>query len=206
VRYGEWSGETAATLARARQSVEIAERVGVAYLCSLALAYLGDALRLEQRYEEALDAYGKALSLIHAKRVGLRWKPEVVSGQAETHSALGEHGKAVTLARSALEESRRGGNRFGEDLARLTLARVLLASGDLGLHDEVERAVEHAEACCQETGMRVHLPLLLEVRATLAARRAKAEEADRNLREAHRLFTEMGAMGHAERLARDLGL
>ena len=30
--------------------------------------------------------------------------------------------------------------------------------------------------------------------------------AHRELREAHRLYTEMGATGHAERLARELGL
>jgi len=206
VRYGEWSGETATTLARARQSVEIAERTGVPLWRSLALAYLGDALRLEQSCKEALEAYEAALGLIHTKRVGLRWKPEIVSGQAEAHSALGEHEKALTRARAALEESVRGGNRFGEDLARLTLARVLLAADDPDLHDEVERVVERAEACCKETGMRIHLPSLLELRANLAERRGNPQEAGRNLREAHRLFTEMGATGHAERLARELHL
>jgi hypothetical protein len=29
---------------------------------------------------------------------------------------------------------------------------------------------------------------------------------ERELREAHRLYTEMGATGHAERLARELGM
>jgi tetratricopeptide (TPR) repeat protein len=204
--HGEWSGETATTLASARQSVEIAGRIGVPVFLSVALSSLGAALRLEQRYQEALEAYQKALDLIRTKRVALMVEPYVVSGQAEAYSALGEHGKALAQARWALEEAVSGGNRLAEDIARLTLARVLLATGDPRLHDEVEKTVEHAEAFCEETGMRVHVPPLLEVRAALAERRGDEQEARRKLHEAHRLYTEMGATGHAERLAKELGL
>jgi class 3 adenylate cyclase/tetratricopeptide (TPR) repeat protein len=206
VFHGEWSGETATTLASARQSVEIAERSGVPVLLSGALAYLGDALRLEQRYTEALEAYQKALAVMRAKRVMLVWIPFVASGQALVYSAQAEHGKAMAQAHSALEESMRGGNRSSEGFSRLRLARVLLATGDPELHGEVERAVEGAEAFCEETGIRVHLPPLLEVRAALAERRGNPQEARQKLREAHRLYTEMGATGHAKRLARELAV
>jgi len=81
---------------------------------------------------------------------------------------------------------------------------VLLATGDPGLHEEVEQTVERAEILCQETGMRVHLPALLEVRAALAERRGNPHEARGRLREAQRLYTEMGATGHAKRLASEL--
>jgi hypothetical protein len=149
--------------------------------------------------------YQSALDLMRTRRVALMWKPCVVSGQALVYSALGEHEKAIARARSALEESVRGGNRIGEGVARLALARVLLAGGDPGLHDEVESTVELAEALCEETGMRAHLPPLLEVRATLAECRGSPQQARRQLREAHRLYTEMGATGHAERVGRELG-
>jgi adenylate cyclase len=206
VLLGEWSGETAATLASTRQGLEIAERTGVPMVLSLVLAWFGDALRLERRYPEALEAYQKALDLMRTKRVMLVWKPYVVSGQGLAYSALEGHEKAIAQTQSALEESVREGNRFTEGFARLTLARVLLGAGDPGVHDEVEEAVERAEALCEETGIRVHLPPLLEVRAALAKRRGDPEEARRSLREAHRLYTEMGATGHAKRLAGELGL
>jgi class 3 adenylate cyclase/tetratricopeptide (TPR) repeat protein len=205
VLHGEWSGETATTLASVRQGVEIAERTGLPFFLSLALIWLGDALRLEQHYPEALEAYQKTLDLIRTKRVVLMREPLVVSGQALVESALGEHERAIAQARSALEESVSGGNRFAQDVARLTLARVLLATGDPGLHDEVEEAVERAKALCHETGMRVHLPSLLEIRAAMAERRGNPQEAGRRLRDAHRLYTEMGATGHARRLAQELG-
>jgi adenylate cyclase len=203
--HGEWSGETATALASARQSVEIAERMGVPLMLSLTLAWLGDALRLEQRYPEALEVYQRALDLMRTKRVALTQEHFVVRGQALVDSALGGHEKAIVRARSALEESVRGGNRLAEGFARLTLARVLLSAGDPSRHDEVERTVERAEALYNETGMRVHLPPLLEVRAALAERRGNSQEAGQKLREAHRLYSEMGATGHAERLERELG-
>jgi class 3 adenylate cyclase/tetratricopeptide (TPR) repeat protein len=206
VLHGEWSGETATALASARQSVEIAERTGVPFALSMALTYLGNALRLEQRHHEALEAYEKALGLMHTRRVALQEKPYVVSGQALVDSALGEHEKAIARARSALEESVRGGIRSAESVARLTLARVLLATGDPGLHDEVDETVERAEALCEETGIRVYLPPLLEIRAALAERRGDPQEARRQIREAQRLYTEMGATGHAKRLAGELEL
>ena len=40
----------------------------------------------------------------------------------------------------------------------------------------------------------------------LARREEDATEAEQLLREAHRLYTEMGASGHAQRLAAELGL
>jgi tetratricopeptide (TPR) repeat protein len=206
VIHGEWSGETGTALADARQCVETAERNGAPFFVVLSLGGLGDALRLEQRHQEALDAYQKALDLIRTKRSGVQWRPHVVSGQALVYSALGEHQKAIAQARSALEESLAGGNRRAADFTLLTLARVLLATGDPSLHEEVERTVERGEALCEDTGMRVHLPSLLEVRATLAARRGNPQEASQQLRKAHRIYTEMGATGHAKRLAKELGL
>jgi adenylate cyclase len=206
VCHGEWSGQTATTLASARQSVEVAERSGVPFFLSIALGLLGDALRLEQRYAEALEVYRRTLDLIRTKRVAFQWKPVVIAGQALVDSALGEHEKAIAQARSALEESLRGSNRFGEGVTRLALARVLLATGDPGLHAEIEETVERGQALCEQTGTPIHLAPLLEVRAALADRRGDSQEARRQLLEAHRLYTEMAATGHATRLARELGL
>ena len=192
---GELSGETATALANARQGVEIAERSGVLMFLPIALYRLGDALRLEQRYPEALAAYQKALDLIRTKRVALAEKPRIVTGQALIYSALGEHGKAAALARSALEESMSEGNRRAQDFVLPALARVLLATGDPDRHAEIEKTVAQAQALCEETGMRVHRPCLLELRAALAGRCDKPQEAHQRLGEAHRLYTEIGARG-----------
>lgn len=56
-------------------------------------------------------------------------------------------------------------------------------------------------ASVQTTGARSYEPQIDVERARLAALRSDASGAQQRLHEAHRLFTEMGAMGHAERLA-----
>jgi hypothetical protein len=57
----------------------------------------------------------------------------------------------------------------------------------------------------EETGGRAHEPHVRIERARLAELCGDAAVRDRELREAHRLFVEMGASGHAERLAKELG-
>ena len=58
-------------------------------------------------------------------------------------------------------------------------------------------------ALIRQKGARAWAPFVCEERARLAQCLGDAA-AERHLREAHRLFTEMGATGHAERLAREL--
>ncbi len=48
-------------------------------------------------------------------------------------------------------------------------------------------------------------PFLSEESAHLARLLGDEEGCERESREAHRLYTEMGAMGHAERVGRELG-
>jgi tetratricopeptide (TPR) repeat protein len=69
--HGEWSGETATALASARQGVESAARAGVPFWLAVVLSWFGDALRLEQRYAEALEVYQKTLDLMRTRRVAL---------------------------------------------------------------------------------------------------------------------------------------
>jgi len=49
------------------------------------------------------------------------------------------------------------------------------------------------------------MPPILEEEARLAQLEGDDAGFQEKLRQAHRLFTEMGAIGHAERVARELG-
>jgi hypothetical protein len=70
----------------------------------------------------------------------------------------------------------------------------------------VVEALDTARDCVEEFGARFYAPLVLLERARLAQLLHDEESATANVREAHHLFTEMGATGHAERWARELGL
>ena len=68
----------------------------------------------------------------------------------------------------------------------------------------VTTALRALEDLVTETGARVYLPFLWEERAALADLLGDEAGRTRDLRAAHRLYTEMGATGHAERVAREL--
>ena len=81
---------------------------------------------------------------------------------------------------------------------------VLRRARGADARDEIERALDRALALVEETNGRAIEPQLLEERARFANQLGDAAACERGLREAHRLYTEIGATGHAERLAREL--
>jgi len=89
---------------------------------------------------------------------------------------------------------------------RLSLARVLRGADGLAAQQEIEAALDRALELIEETDSRVFVPQVHEERAALAQLLGDDATRQRELREAHRLYTEMGATGHAERLAEELGL
>ncbi len=71
--------------------------------------------------------------------------------------------------------------------------------------DEIEAQLRRAKAEIESYGQAVLTPFLSEESAHLARLLGDEEGCERHLREAHRLYTEMGAAGHAERVRRELG-
>ena len=63
------------------------------------------------------------------------------------------------------------------------------------------RTLAEASALIEETEARCREPIVHEISAELARLRGDEATRERELREAHRLFVEMGATGHAERIA-----
>ncbi len=88
--------------------------------------------------------------------------------------------------------------------ALLCCARALLWSSGPGAKQQVQSAAEASREFIERTGSRGWLPFVHEVRAQLA--RVCGDEAtfERERAEAKRLWTEMGAHGHIERMDRDL--
>ena len=88
--------------------------------------------------------------------------------------------------------------------AQLALARVLRAVEGADGSAAIAAALDRALALVQSTGARSYEPQIYVERARLAALRSDAAGAQQWLREAYRLFNEMGATGHAERLAKEV--
>jgi tetratricopeptide (TPR) repeat protein len=131
------------------------------------------------------------------------WRPRM-SALAQAYLALGDLGKSRHWAERGLCACREGGHRLEASRVHLVMARLLLHPEVNGSREDIEAEIERADALTRESGARGLLPSVLEVRAELARREGDATEAGQMLREAHRLYTEMAATGHAERVAREL--
>jgi hypothetical protein len=111
---------------------------------------------------------------------------------------------AEARAREALDVARVRGIRMGSR-GPLLLARIVTRARGTTARAEVEQLLEESVAYIEESGTRAWDPLLHETRAELGRACGDTPAAGRELREAQRLYAEMGATGHAERLARELG-
>jgi tetratricopeptide (TPR) repeat protein len=195
-----WRGSPSAALAHARQSVEYAERLGAPLNLANAYPSLGWAYLGNGQPEEARAALEHALA-IAPSYVGTSW---ALSGLAEACARLGHAARAREVAAEAVAVADRDGVRHGS--VRLSPARVLRMTDGLSAQREIEAALDRALVLIEETGSRVYVPQVREERAELARLRGDEATRERELRDAHRLYTEMGATGHAERLAEKLGL
>ena len=149
-----------------------------------------------------MSALERALSF--AERVDLTREPEMLSDLALAHCTLGAQAKAHALAERALELAVKRGLLGVEVLALRALARLHLADGAAASLTEARRLLDRAESKAEEIGYRLIGPRLHKLRAELAKRQGDSAAAEGALREAQRLYQEMGAPLQVERLAKEL--
>ena len=130
--------------------------------------------------------------------------PLVLVGLAGAHLALGEPSEAVAVVREGIDLGSAGGCLYNEALAQLALAAALLATDGVVRRAEIESALERAEQLVTSIEGSALSPRIVELRGRLAAAVGNAPSSDRTLREALDLYRAIGAIGHAERLVREL--
>jgi tetratricopeptide (TPR) repeat protein len=188
--------------ATVRRSLELAERLDNEASRMIAHSGLGIAHLTAGDAAAAREALRKSASIARERGIVLDTLPSVLGQLAEAELALGERAAALAAAREATAFSSDGGYAAAE--AHLALARVLLADGDPVSAGEAEAALRRAEDAIERCGCRVFSPRVVELRGRLAAARGDAAASRRLLRDALALDREIGATGHAARLAREL--
>jgi tetratricopeptide (TPR) repeat protein len=199
-------GEPESGRANARQGVEIAERIGDSYARAAAWYFLGAAETMQGQWKEAIEAVERSRAIAEHRRTAAGLEPVCLMLLAESHLGLGELERARGLAERAAELAHAGGQRITEPRAHIAVARVLLGSAGASAREEIEAALGRALELVGETEARVWEPMVHVELAELARQSGEEEEHERELREAHRLFTEIGASGHAARLQAGLAM
>jgi adenylate cyclase len=196
-------GDPEAQLRHAREMVELTDRPGSLFYHLWGHHVLLPALAAKQEWNAALELASELREAATAIPVLL---PMNRLPAAQAHLALGDPKNARAAAQEtldALEHLQSLKGMFGI-ATRLGAAEVLLAADGAPAAQTVLRELETASELIEETGAECHRPKLHELRAELARVRGDGANRERELREAHRLYTEMAAAGHAERLARAL--
>jgi len=198
-----FAGDAERALRLARQAVEVAERIGGQNVRATAYVDLGRAHVEAKQWREAKEAFERSIAIVatgHWYAAALPHLAEACLGLGDAERARATIDEAVSLQRGQRVRYERESNTF------LVLARVLLRTEGIAAAEQIEDALAEAWRRSEEHGTRVWQPSIHVERATLAQLRGDDATCQRELREAHRLFTEMGATGHAERLAKELGL
>jgi tetratricopeptide (TPR) repeat protein len=198
-------GRPECSLEHGRRSLAIAEKLDNEASRMASYAALGLAHLVEGQPAAARGAFRESATLARDRRVVRALLPLVLAGLAEAHLALGEPTEAAAAAREGIELGSVGGCLYNEALAQLALAAALLATDGVVPRAELESALERAEHLVASIEGRALSPRILELRGRLATALGDAPSSDRMMREALDLYRAIGATGHADRLARELG-
>ena len=199
----EVAGEAAPALAHGREALNSAERMGNQFGRVFAYFSLGLANVLNRAWHDALKALEQALAIGRERRL-LVVEGGMVAMMAAAHLGLGDHARALALAEEALAVCRRRGTRLWWFTAQLTQVRALREVEGLQATKEIEAALAEAAGWIETSGAKSYEPFVHVERAELAQLTGDEATRQRELGEAHRLFTEMGAPIRAEQVAREL--
>ena len=154
-------------------------------------------------------AAGRAADAIEPARAALDIHRRVEKQQAGMSATLlaeallqaGDLSAAQSAAAEAIALCRRSLRGIYEAIAHGVMARALLRRDGAAARDAAEAALACAAALIERTGARTLAPALCEWRAELAAVLGDDVTREELLRQAQQGYEEIGAPGHAKRLA-----
>jgi tetratricopeptide (TPR) repeat protein len=197
-------GDTARALEDALAAKEAAEKLGSSLSLVAADTEVGVAFGRAGRWEDAVEALERALSRMRETGANRNRETARLAHLADAHLGCGNGRRARGLVDEAIELAQRQGARVWECFAHIVLGRVLSRTEGADDADRIRVALDGARQLAEEMGHRPYEAQIREEYARLGHLVGDDAASERHLREAHRLYTEMGATGHAERLAREL--
>jgi class 3 adenylate cyclase/tetratricopeptide (TPR) repeat protein len=197
-------GDLDTALGHARQSLEIALRIGSVFSTVTAYRGLGQIHCLREEWDEGLRAVEENLAGMEARRTGLEQRPAVLAILADLQFGRGDLPRARAAAEEGIALARQMGTPVWEVHCQLALARVLRGSEGVADAGAITAALDRAFEIVCETGARRNEPYVHLERAELARLRGDSGAWASELGRAQRLFAGMGAAVRAEKAAHDL--
>jgi len=161
---------------------------------------------LHSDWRAAAEALEGALALARQHRTGLEIESEILADLSRAYLGTEDVARARAAAEQAIERAGAQGARYFECRGWLALARARRAEQRAAAAEEIERCLGRGLDLVNETEGRAVEPQIIEERARLAQLRGDDATAVAERQRAHALYVAIGATGHAERLAKELGL
>ena len=189
------TGETIDTVDSAAEAIRVGEDAGNPLSVVLGLKALAVAQLVRRDAGQAAAAADRALSLGRSRHTGLIFEAEILAYLAYARVGECDHGGARSAAAEAVAVAERQGARVAECLARVAQAHVSQATGE----DEaaVVSGCDGGLTAVRETGAVTYEPFFREQLGRL-------QGDEKELWEALHLYRQIGATGHARRLAAEL--
>jgi adenylate cyclase len=187
------------------EALELAEQMGSPFSQVLGHLIMTMAQALHGDWDDAVRASETALRISKEHQTGLDRETEILSLLAEARVGAGDLRSARAAAEEGVRCARERGQLYFEAMNHLARARILRCAQGADARDEIERSLDRALELVEETNGRSLEPQIIEERARLAGLLGDSAACERGLRDAQRLYVEIGATGHAERLTEELG-
>ena len=200
--FGAARGDLPGGLELAARIMTVAEEFGAPNLRAAARSGLARAHASRREWQEAARLFEEAIALANEHRTFLEGEGRDLASLAHAYIEIGEPERAKETAERAITLVQERGSKIQELENVVALARAEVA---LGHDDAVDSLLARAEALITAMHAFAFRPHLAEIRAERARRHGDQAGWRAQLIEAHRLFTETGATGHAARLAKEIG-
>ncbi len=197
-------GDLDTALGHARQSLEIALRIGSVFSTVTAYRVLAQIHCLREEWDEGLRAAEENLAGMQARRTGLEQRPAVLAILADLQLGRGDLPRARAAAEEGVALARQMGTATREVQCQLALARLLRGAEGAAGAGAIAAALDRAFTLVCQTGARRYEPHVYLERAELARLRGDGGGWARELGGAQRLFADMGAAARAEQVAHEL--
>ena len=197
-------GHLQEALRHGRGALEIADRIDVSISRVAARLSCGHVASFLGLWPEAERWGREGIEIIRTHRVGMMWETMMLTFWAEGSAGMGEIARAQELIAETLLKCESFSPRNATVRAHLGQARVLRCASVTAHAEAITAAFQTAEQLAREIGYAAILPWISEERAALALAFGDSGQHRARLEEARRLYEQIGATGHAERLAKQL--
>ncbi|MCZ6870034.1 MAG: hypothetical protein O7G84_11070, partial [Gammaproteobacteria bacterium] len=197
---GEINGDNDLLRSHSHAALDAAEKLGGGFDRLMAYSAIGAAHMVDGELDAAIEALENSLRIAAETRSGGCWTPLTLGFLAEAHLRQGSIAPALERAQEAVSFASAHALRLFPR-AWLALARAQIRSD---LTAEALETLKEAQQVIDDTSSAGYQPRLWEYRAELAQRQGDADAHAHAMREALRLYRELGATGHTERLTQSL--